>query len=279
MEWHDGVNRSDYRDQYGFYDPTNECGEIEYYHPNSDDDPNDIAPNVSNCIAYINPIDYPNEFDWPESCGPHNSTPDGSEVDYVCGRDDVNIGYCSHGYPDSATRTTAHIGPGGTSSMYYACDDACFLENEDGDLISTGWIDQGEVTFWINFVLTKGEEWVLYVVVDVAGDVTDHSSLGFTIEKNNDIHTDRGTISLENIKPEEGNNEVSYINAVPSKVKIDGAFADWMMGTVAVKDDQDGDVNNENLDIVKYGAVNNSQGFGFYLRVDGEMMGGMSVGG
>lgn len=140
MEWQDSVNRECSRDQFGFDDPTNPFG-LEYYHPLSLPDPADVAPNGSNCDAYVGsayPAYFP-EYNQTESCGPHNSTPSGTEATYVCGWDSSTNPYCSYGNPDENypsipyVRVSANIGPGGVSTPLYACHEACFTANEDGD--------------------------------------------------------------------------------------------------------------------------------------------------
>ncbi|UCF07901.1 MAG: hypothetical protein JSW28_09720, partial [Thermoplasmata archaeon] len=100
-------------------------------------------------------------------------------------------------------------------------------------------------------------------------------SLGLRIMNNHDVTIEEGTVSLNREPPDAGLHEVSYIGAIPTNVTIDGAFADWQGKTI--RNDEAGDVNREDMDILRYGLSTAEDGPAFYLRVDGEITHGKEV--
>jgi hypothetical protein len=82
-------------------------------------------------------------------------------------------------------------------------------------------------------------------------------------------------VSLKTTAPSSGYTDLAYVRDVPTTVKIDGGFSDWIGKDV--KTDTIGDVSNENIDIIRYGTSRSATDLLFYLRVDGEMVGSTAV--
>ncbi len=143
------------------------------------------------------------------------------------------------------------------------------LENDYGNTVSMGMLSGGKVTFQPNLLLSKDQNRILYIVVDVSITATHENSVGFKIQDNHDVVTYQGTTSLERLQTASGLYDNSYILAIPDAVKVDGAFADW--ADKISGDDTTDDVRNENLDIIEYGVSNTTQEISFYLKVDGEI--------
>jgi hypothetical protein len=77
------------------------------------------------------------------------------------------------------------------------------------------------------------------------------------------------------IKHNVNNYENSYIKNIPENITIDGAFSDWKGKNI--QNDTRNDVEDHNLDIIKYGVSTMDTGTAFYLNVNGEICGGVTV--
>lgn len=149
------------------------------------------------------------------------------------------------------------------------------LEDSNHQPIATGMLSNGRAIVHTSLYLSDGQISTIYIVVDVSASAASENSIGFTISNNHDIITDKGTVFIDKIPPDVGHCELSYIFAVPDKVQIDGAFADWEGKTI--RNDTKQDVMRDDLDIIKYGLSETQEGAAFYLKVDGNILGGVKV--
>jgi hypothetical protein len=131
------------------------------------------------------------------------------------------------------------------------------------------------VTFSPGIDLTEDNSITLFITVDIDDNAMDGASVGFRIESKHDISINQGTVSLSTLKPEDDFHDVSYINAIPDDIVIDGAFSDWKNSLMEYDFTQD--VSQQNLDIIEYSVSNTSSDVNFYMRVDGEYLGGDPV--
>ena len=76
------------------------------------------------------------------------------------------------------------------------------LEDENTNTIVTGSISNDVATFQPNLMLSEGQSTTLYIVVDVASGAVAENTIGFKIENNHDIVTDKGTVSVRRVAPE-----------------------------------------------------------------------------
>ena len=113
------------------------------------------------------------------------------------------------------------------------------------------------------------------VVVKIAPTATSAHTIGFRV-KSIDSIPDIVTIKQNSTK-------LSYIKTVTDDIVIDGAFRDW--DNINSNKDRDDEIN-DNVDIREYKATNNYEKLedptdnlkaSFYLKVEGEMMAGVSV--
>jgi hypothetical protein len=147
-------------------------------------------------------------------------------------------------------------------------------------LISTGFsasssFGNGRAKFSLNELeIAKDDVKILSVSANVV-NVLEKSTIGLKIAHPHDIEIEGGTVSLKTTAPFSGYTDLAYVRDIPATVKIDGAFADWIGKDV--KNDMMGEVTNENIDIIKYGTSSSASDISFYLRVDGEMVGGTAV--
>lgn len=149
------------------------------------------------------------------------------------------------------------------------------LEDEMGESIATGTMSDGYAIFRPDKLLNEGQSTIFYIVADVSGNAVAGNSIGFRIMNSSDVITDKGTVSLKRIKPVGNRVDTCYLIGTPYNVTIDGAFADWENKTV--RTDISGDVNRADLDILRYGVSTTEEGTAFYLKVDGEICGGIEV--
>lgn len=150
------------------------------------------------------------------------------------------------------------------------------LEDSHGITISTGTLSNSIATFGsIDIMLSEGQSRRLYIVIDISANAIAGNSIGFKIMNNHNIQTDTGTISLESISPESGQNDNAYMGSVPDDVRIDGAFADW--NDDDLKNDNTSEEWRNNLEITQYGISSDSRAVKFYLRVEGEICGGTEL--
>ncbi|ODS37678.1 MAG: hypothetical protein A7315_03895 [Candidatus Altiarchaeales archaeon WOR_SM1_79] len=150
-----------------------------------------------------------------------------------------------------------------------------WIEDENGYTVAMGTINNKIATFLPNLEISEDRNIALYVVIDLSDNTIAQNSVGFKIENNQDIEIDKGTVTLKNVKPQESHYDISYIATVPDNITIDGAFGDWEEKLIS--DDPSGDVDRAGLDIQKYGVSNTDVGPAFYLKVDGEICGGVKV--
>lgn len=149
------------------------------------------------------------------------------------------------------------------------------LEDEMGESIATGTMSDGYAMFRPDRSFNEGQSTTLNIVVDVSGNAVAGNSIGFRIMNSSDVMTDRGAVSLKRVKPIGNRFDNGYLISTSYNVTIDGAFADWENKTV--RTDIGGDVNRADLDILRYGVSTTEEGTAFYLKVDGEMCGGIEV--
>jgi hypothetical protein len=149
------------------------------------------------------------------------------------------------------------------------------LEDSNHQAIATGTLSNGRAQLHPSFYLFDGQISTFYIVVDMSISAISENSIGFSITKNHDITTDKGSVFIDKIPPYEESCEVSYIFAIPDKVQIDGAFADWEGKTI--RNDTKWDVMRDDQDIIKYGLSETQEGAAFYLKVDGNILGGVKV--
>ena len=133
----------------------------------------------------------------------------------------------------------------------------------------------GNAHFPSNIMIDSGSSRTLHIEVDIRDSAQPGNSIGFRLMNNHDITINQGTVSLNGASPNDGLHEVSYIQAIPENISIDGAFSDWEGKTV--RNDTSNDVVQDDLDILRYGLSNTDNGPAFYLSVDGEIGGGRGV--
>jgi uncharacterized protein YuzB (UPF0349 family) len=149
------------------------------------------------------------------------------------------------------------------------------LEAANGNIIFTGVISNGVITFRPDILIEQHQPRDFYIVVDIHPNAIAENSIGFRIENNHDIITDLGTVSVNREKTGVLQNDCSYILSIPENVIIDGAFADWE--GKHVRNDISGDVPSDSLDMINYGVSCFDDGIFFYLRVNGEMLSGEDI--
>lgn len=75
-----------------------------------------------------------------------------------------------------------------------------------------------------------------------------------------------------------GDRAAGYIKAVPTVIRIDGAFADWDNVPAESDEVNEESVNyNPDIDLVEHKNINQNDKINFYLKVDGSMMDGAEV--
>jgi hypothetical protein len=75
-----------------------------------------------------------------------------------------------------------------------------------------------------------------------------------------------------------GDRAAGYIKAVPTVIRIDGAFADWDNVPAGIDELNEESVNNNpNIDLVEHKNINQNDKVSFYMKVDGSMMDGAEV--
>ncbi|UCF07750.1 MAG: S8 family serine peptidase [Thermoplasmata archaeon] len=146
---------------------------------------------------------------------------------------------------------------------------------DDSNIIASGLLSNGFVNLQTNFMIAPGDSKTFEVEIDTGSSAQPENSIGFGIANPHDVTTNRGTITLRNSVPEEGHFDVSYIASVPLDIKVDGAFADWKEKDI--RNDNEGDVDNRNLDIIEYCVSNTTEKVSFYLKVNGKMGWGTDV--
>ncbi|MEE9151387.1 MAG: hypothetical protein V3U20_06085, partial [Thermoplasmata archaeon] len=155
-------------------------------------------------------------------------------------------------------------------------DDVSVVRIMEGtSTIATGTMSMGFVELQTSISLRDGDSKTFYVEVDINTVAQEKNSIGFRIAEPHDINTNKGTIALRSTSPEQNHYDISYITSVPQEISVDGAFADWTGKDLM--NDNAGDVDNKNLDIIDYGISNTSEMVSFYLRVDGKIGWGRAV--
>jgi hypothetical protein len=118
--------------------------------------------------------------------------------------------------------------------------------------------------------IEAGQTRLLQVTANLE-NVMDGATLGFKIDKTTDIKTEDATVTLESDLVD----YVAYVGAYPTWIEIDGAFGDWRPQYII--DDSQGETDNDNVEIVKYGSKSDGNKLSFYLSVGGEMMEGLMI--
>jgi hypothetical protein len=149
------------------------------------------------------------------------------------------------------------------------------LEDSSYQKIANGNINNGILTFQPYLSITEGSTLILYIVVDVNSSAQAEHSVGFRILNNHDVVTDFGTVFIYRNEPDTGSHDNSYLMLIPDDVTIDGAFSDWEGKTI--RNDTKWDVMRDDQDIIKYGLSETQDKAAFYLKVDGNILGGVEI--
>ncbi|UCF09226.1 MAG: FG-GAP repeat protein, partial [Thermoplasmata archaeon] len=145
----------------------------------------------------------------------------------------------------------------------------------DGDTeIASGTLVGGIADLQGSYTINEEAERTLYLEVGV-GNAQPENSVGFRILNNRDVTINRGTVALSRDEPQQGRYEITYLINIPYNITIDGAFADWLGKTV--RNDTDSEVTRSELDIAKYGVSMMDDGTAFFLKMEGEIAGGVEV--
>ncbi len=171
-----------------------------------------------------------------------------------------------------AVLNSIQITLGGTSPL--SDISAVRLEDSSGTTIAettqmsrTINLDMGAMT------LPAGETRSFTLEVDISPSAEAGRTLGATISSASGIDVENGAASLVT---EPSSHDMGYIEVVPFGVMIDGGFSDWP----SPLDDELGEPatgSSHSVDISKYGAYNDGSKLSFYMRTNGNFMGGASV--
>jgi len=112
---------------------------------------------------------------------------------------------------------------------------------------------------------------VVTVAVWMAPGAQTGKAIGLGIVTAADVAASTRTVSVEGRSL-----QMTYIGAaVPGRVLIDGAFADW--DPYQGHPDPVGDVLDPNIDVTDFKLANDSSSLYFYVKVGGQMMGGVGI--
>ncbi len=109
--------------------------------------------------------------------------------------------------------------------------------------------------------------------VDISASASSGTTLGAEITSSAGISVVDGVASLNT---ESSSYDLGYIDVVPFGVMIDGGFSDWS----SASNDEIGEPDtgsSTSIDISRYGAYNDGTKLAFYMRSNGDIMGGASV--
>lgn len=140
------------------------------------------------------------------------------------------------------------------------------LVNKNNKLLAKSNFTNGIATLMINpSNLSPKKSMTVFVTVNVSETAINGHAVGLRVSS---IFADTKAIIIY------GKAKVAYIENVPDKIVVDGAFEDWRK--ILGKSDER-DVENENIDIREYKSTKDEEHASFYLNVEGEILGGVSV--
>lgn len=132
-------------------------------------------------------------------------------------------------------------------------------------------VDSGKVSFSPSITLTEKESLDLFVDVTISDSSPTGDTIGFQIERPDDLIVSKGSVTLVTTA---GECEVSYVEDAPSEARIDGGFSEWENAQTDPLNDASG---YENADITEYDKTFQNGTISFYVRVGGEILGGTSI--
>ncbi len=138
---------------------------------------------------------------------------------------------------------------------------------ETSQLSSTINLNMGGIT------IPAGQTQSFTVAVDISASAGSGTTIGAQITSSAGISVTGGIASLTTGS---SSHDLGYIDVVPIGVMIDGGFSDWSSSSNdEIEEPTTG--SNPSIDISKYGAYNDGSKLAFYLRTNGDFMGGASV--
>ncbi len=166
-------------------------------------------------------------------------------------------------------------------SVYLDTNDNEILDtDEDGDeeiiRVRRGFV-KNKVFIPIDLSLPKDETETVFVSLNISEIAYDSMTIGLRIAEPRDVVFEPGVLTLTPLHLTN-----SYIGKIEENITIDGAFGDW--NSTLLRSDTYNDVrlgneniDNANIDILRYNIQQNSGNLSFYFDVSGTMFGGVIV--
>ncbi|UCG68680.1 MAG: DUF2341 domain-containing protein [Thermoplasmata archaeon] len=165
----------------------------------------------------------------------------------------------------------------GTAQMSDIDDISLFIDNRSHNIdenVSIATADFSEEKIEVildkSILLRNESTTTMFVTVSISHSAVKHRAFGLSIASRKDLVLKSGTVTLHS------DLKLVYIGAIPNEVMIDGAFSDWR-SVDTIKDFDDSQIKNENVDVDEYKVTGDFQELSFYFKVRGNMMGGTSI--
>jgi hypothetical protein len=126
------------------------------------------------------------------------------------------------------------------------------------------------LTFAPPLAVAAGSTATLTVLADISGAAGTGRAVGLSLEAARDVSAGTRAVTVES-----GAVPLTYIGQPGARLAIDGAFLDWE--GVAEHPDPRGDVADPNIDVLGFRTASDGSSLFGYMRVDGQMMGGLGI--